>query len=156
MSLIFITLKLMGHMKKLFLFLFIICLSFSCAKKVSEENKAVKEETKPAAVVAGGDSDEHGCKASAGYTWSLLKKECIRIFENSTKLSHAEDGKTYTTAAYVIFEGDKAELFLDTQKESIILERKSEGDSWVKDDLQLIPWKGYVLKKGGKIIYTGQ
>ena len=145
----------MGHMKKLFLFSFIICLSFSCAKKVSEEKKTVKEEAKPA-VVVGGDSDEHGCKVSAGYTWSTLKKECIRIFENSTKLSHAEDGKTYTTVAYVIFDGNKAELFLDTQKESIILERKSEGDSWIKDDLQLISWKGYVLKKGEKIIYTGQ
>ena len=150
-------------MKKIFLFSIIIGLSFSCAKKVSEEKKptqettkAVKEETDSSASVVGGDSDEHGCKASAGYTWSLLKKECIRIFENSTKLSHAEDGKTYTTVAYVIFDGDKAELFLDTQKESIILERKSEGDSWVKDDLQLIPWKGYVLKKGEKILYTGE
>jgi len=150
-------------MKKIFLFSIIIGLSFSCAKKVSEEKKptqettkAVKEQTDSAAVVVGGDSGTHGCKASAGYTWSILKKECIRIFENSTKLSHAEDGKTYTTVAYVIFDGDKAELFLDTQKESIILERKSEGDSWVKDDLQLIPWKGYVLKKGEKILYTGE
>jgi len=150
-------------MKKIFLFSIIIGLSFSCAKKVSEvkkptqeTTKAVKEQTDSAAVIVGGDSDTHGCKASAGYTWSILKKECIRIFENSTKLSHAEDGKTYTTVAYVIFDGDKAELFLDTQKESIILERKSEGDSWVKDDLQLIPWKGYVLKKGEKILYTGE
>ncbi|OXA76145.1 hypothetical protein SAMN05444397_101353 [Flavobacterium aquidurense] len=149
-------------MKKVLLFSVIIALSFSCAKKVSEEKKESKEVSKPAkkdttpAVVVGGDSDSHGCKASAGYNWSILKKECIRIFENSTKLSHAEDGKTYSTVAYVIFDGDKAELFLDTQKESIILERKSEGDSWVKDDLQLIPWKGYVLKKGEKIIYTGE
>jgi len=141
-------------MKKVFLFS-IIALSFSCAKKVSEEKKTVKEETKPA-VVVGEDSDEHGCKASAGYTWSILKKECIRIFEVATKLNHAETGKTYTTVAYVIFDGDKAELFLDTQKVSIILERKSEGEPWIKDDLQLIPWKGYILKKGEKIIYTGE
>ncbi|MDQ6469366.1 hypothetical protein RB619_01835 [Flavobacterium sp. LHD-80] len=146
-------------MKKAILFSIIIVLSFSCAKKVSEEKKEVKPETtkpepKPA-VVVGGDSDAHGCKASAGYTWSTLKKECIRIFEG-TKLSHYDDGKTYTTASYVIFDGDKAELFLDTQKESIILERKSEGDSWKKDDLELIPWKGYVLKKAGKILYTGE
>lgn len=140
-------------MKKIFLFSVIIGLSFSCAKKVSQENKT---ETKPEKVMVGGDSDSHGCKASAGYTWSILKNKCIRIFEG-TKLSHAEEnGKTYTTAAYVVFEGNKAELFLDTQKESIILERKSEGDSWVNGDLQLIPWKGYVLKKAGKIIYTGQ
>ncbi|WP_164973678.1 hypothetical protein [Flavobacterium sp. YO64] len=122
-------------------------------KKVSQDKVTSKETEKEA--VVGGDSDSHGCKASAGYTWSTLKKECIRIFEG-TRLNHAEDGKTYTTAAYVIFDGNKAELFLDTQKESIILERKSEGDSWKKDDLELIPWKGYVLKKAGNIVYTGQ
>lgn len=139
-------------MKKIFLFL-IIAGTFSCAKKVSQD-KVISSEPEKEAIV-GGDSDAHGCKASAGYTWSTLKKECIRIFEG-TRLNHAEDGKTYTTAAYVIFDGNKAELFLDTQKESIILERKSEGDSWKKDDLELIPWKGYVLKKAGKIIYTGE
>jgi len=140
-------------MKKVFLFSVIIGLSFSCAKKVSQENKT---EAKSEKVIVGGDVDSHGCKASAGFTWSIVKNKCIRIFEG-TKLSHAEEsGKTYTTAAYVVFEGNKAELFLDTQKESIVLERKSEGDSWVNGDLQLIPWKGYVLKKAGKIIYTGQ
>jgi hypothetical protein len=140
-------------MKRMFLFTIIVTAAFSCAKKVSQEKTVSKEAEKE--VVVGADVDAHGCKASAGYTWSTLKKECIRIFEG-TKLSHFDDGKTYTTASYVIFDGNKAELFLDTQKESIILERKSEGDSWVNGDWQLIPWKGYVLKKNGKIIYTGE
>lgn len=140
-------------MKKIFLFL-IMASAISCGKKVSQENTAPKEPQKETLV--GGDSDSHGCKASAGYTWSVLKKECIRVFENSTRLNHAEDGKTYSTVSYVIFDGNKAELFLDTQKESVILERKSEGDSWVNGDWQLIPWKGYVLKKGGKVLYTGE
>jgi hypothetical protein len=146
-------------MKKVFLFLIITGLSFSCAQKVSQETKpAAKEEIKPERRIVGGDSDAHGCKGSAGYTWSIVKNECVRIFEVGTKLAHAEDGKTYSTVAYVIFEkdGNKAELFLDTQKETIILERKAEGEPWVNGDLQLIPWKGYVLKKAGKIIYTGE
>jgi hypothetical protein len=142
-------------MKKMFLFSIIVGLSVSCAKKVSQENTAVKQETNK--VVVGGDSDIHGCKASAGYRWSALKNKCVRLFEVGTQLSHAEEsGKTFVTVAYVIFQGNKAELFLDTQNEPIILERKSEGDSWTKDDYQLIPWKGYVLKKGDKILYTGQ
>ncbi|WP_230406353.1 hypothetical protein [Flavobacterium fluviale] len=141
-------------MKKMFLFL-IMASAFSCAKKVSQENVNTTSKEPVKEAVVGADADSHGCKASAGYTWSTLKKECIRIFEG-TKLSHYDDGKTYTTASYVIFDGDKAELFLDTQKESIILERNSEGDSWVNGDWQLIPWKGYVLKKNGKILYTGQ
>lgn len=141
-------------MKKLILFSILIGLSFSCAKKVSTETKTPKEEIKPK--VVGGDSDAHGCKGSAGYTWSSVKNECVRLFEVGTQLAHAEDGKTYSTVAYVIFKENKAELFLDTQKDAIILERKSEGDSWVKGDYELIPWKGYVLKKAGKIIYTGK
>lgn len=141
-------------MKKMLLLAIMVITAFSCGKKVAQENVTTKEIKKEAAV--GGDADSHGCKASTGYTWSILKKKCIRTFEAGTKLNHAEDGKTYTTVAYVIFDGNKAELFLDTQKESIILERKSEGDSWVNGNLQLIPWKGYVLKKDGKIIYTGQ
>ena len=142
-------------MKKMFLFL-IMASAISCAKKVSQERTSTTPKEPQKEVAVGGDSDSHGCKASAGYTWSVLKKECIRIFENSTKLNHAEDGKTYSTVSYVIFDGNKAELFLDTQKESIILERKSEGDTWVNGDWQLIPWKGYVLKKAGKILYTGE
>ncbi len=137
----------------MFLFSIIVTAAISCGKKVTQENVTSKETKKE--ILTGADSDSHGCKASAGYTWSTLKKECIRIFEG-TKLSHYDDGKTYTTVSYVIFDGNKAELFLDTQKESIILERKSEGDSWVKGDWQLSPWKGYVLKKGDKILYTGQ
>ena len=142
-------------MKKIFLLSVIIGLSVSCSTKSVQPTKTTNE-TKSEQELIGGDVDNHGCKGSAGYTWSIIKNKCIRIFEG-TKLSHAEEaGKTYTTSAYVVFEGDKAELFLDTQIESIVLERKSEGDSWVKNDLQLIPWKGYVLKKAGKIIYTGQ
>lgn len=124
----------------------------------NKESKSpiLKEEKRP---LTGGDLDENDCKPSAGYTWSVLKKECIRVFEIGIRLNHYEQsGETATTSAFVIFEnnGNKAELFLDTQKESIILERKSEGQPWVKDDWQLIPWKGYVLKKAEEIKYTGQ
>ncbi|WP_290970267.1 hypothetical protein [Flavobacterium sp.] len=141
-------------MKKMFLFL-IMASAISCAKKVSQENVNTTPKEPKKETIVGGDSDSHGCKASAGYTWSTLKKECVRIFEG-TKLSHSDDGKKYTTVSYVIFDGNKAELFLDTQKESIILERKSEDEPWVNGDWQLIPWRGYVLKKGKDILYTGQ
>lgn len=33
------------------------------------------------ASLIGGDSDEHGCKASAGYTWCESKQKCIRMWE---------------------------------------------------------------------------
>lgn len=34
-----------------------------------------------AAPLAGADRDVHGCIASAGYTWSHVRKQCIRMFE---------------------------------------------------------------------------
>ena len=144
-------------MKKILLFLVMILVSFSCAKqnKGTKIDKGVESKKE----IVGADADEHGCKPSAGYTWSELRKECVRLFEIGTRLNHAEtDNKKYSTSAFVLFEsnGNKAELFLDTQKEAIILERKSEGQPWVKDDWQLISWKGYVLKKGNEILYIGQ
>lgn len=144
-------------MKRLLLLSGIIVLTFSCAKQMNPKEESHKTVIAP---IVGGDIDEHGCKASAGYTWSVLRNECVRIFEIGTRLDYYEQaGKVVTTAAFVIFEsnnGNTAELFLDTQKESIILVRKSEGQPWVKDDWQLIPWKGYVLKKANEIKYIGK
>ncbi|MFH0836441.1 MAG: hypothetical protein V1834_04745 [Candidatus Micrarchaeota archaeon] len=31
--------------------------------------------------IVGGDEDEHGCKASAGYSWCELKQKCLRTWE---------------------------------------------------------------------------
>ena len=58
-------------------------------------------------------------------------------------------------AAFVIFDCDKAELFVQTEK-PLILMRKAEGEPFTGGQWQLIPWKGYVLKKDGKILYTGK
>ena len=33
--------------------------------------------------LVGGDKDEHGCVASAGYTWCELKQKCLREWEEA-------------------------------------------------------------------------
>lgn len=33
--------------------------------------------------LVGNDSDEHGCKGSAGYSWCEIKQKCLRIWEES-------------------------------------------------------------------------
>ena len=56
-------------------FLLLMCVSLlftSCGNsqsKKGEENKV------------GDDKDAHGCIASAGYTWSEVLKDCIRLWE---------------------------------------------------------------------------
>jgi hypothetical protein len=141
-------------MKNSILTLVIILVAFSCASKVG-----AKKDLKESAIV-GNDLDVHGCRASAGYTWSVVSKECIRVFEKGIRLESVEDAKdkANTLSAFVVFDqqGNKVELFLPNQKQSIVLIRKSEGQPWIKDGWQLISWKGYVLKRDAKIVYTGQ
>lgn len=36
--------------------------------------------------VVGGDSDEHGCKTSAGYSWDATLAQCIRVWEKPQTL----------------------------------------------------------------------
>lgn len=38
-------------------------------------------ETSPRPPIVGGDSDIHGCKGSAGYSWCETKQKCLRIWE---------------------------------------------------------------------------
>ena len=34
-------------------------------------------------VIVGNDSDAHGCKASAGYSWCDIKQKCLRVWEEN-------------------------------------------------------------------------
>ncbi|MEN8252548.1 MAG: hypothetical protein ABFQ53_03145, partial [Patescibacteria group bacterium] len=57
--------------------------------ETSSEEEPEKNAGKPSAhedsgetQLVGGDKDEHGCIASAGYTWSEEEEECVRPWEN--------------------------------------------------------------------------
>ena len=60
--------------------------------------------------MVGGDSDVHGCKASAGYQWSVLKNECIRAFELKIKFQNL---KVASQGGWLLLSDDdqKAEFF---------------------------------------------
>jgi len=147
--------------KKILLAVFISASLVSC--KWNDEGANAKKETNQNAkdVVAGGDKDEDGCLASAGYTWSKLNKECIRVFTGIQLLpvdkvqTSEEDDAVYAT--YLLFDEskDSAELFLPNQDESVIVKRSAEGKPWTNGEWELIPYKGYQLKKNGKLLYSG-
>lgn len=114
-----------------------------------------------AAPVVGGDSDAHGCKASAGYTWSQVQEKCLRLFEAGKRLDFmAEGAQAEGPVAYVVFDKAeaRAEVFLPGEKTSLILEsRGAEGEQvWEAGEYRLLPWKGYVLQKDGQAIYAGE
>lgn len=110
------------------------------------------------AQTVGGDRDAHGCIGSAGYTYSQIKKDCVRVFEQKIKLTEVAPKGSSTSMVAVIFSKDmkKAEVFIpDTDGESLILTRAGKGKTWKKDDYVLVPFKkdGYQLKKDNVVIY---
>ncbi len=147
-------------LKKILPALLAMTLLISCKWSDGEDAKKEENANNAKDVVIGGDKDKDGCLASAGYTWSKLNKECVRVFSGLQllpvdKANSEEDDAVL--AAYVLFDesGDNAELFLPNEDESVLVKRASEGKPWVNGAWELLPYKGYVLKKDGKILFAG-
>ncbi|AKK73977.1 hypothetical protein OK18_16435 [Chryseobacterium gallinarum] len=109
-------------------------------------------------VMPGSDTDKHGCKGSAGYTFSVIKNDCVRLFEQKIQLKEVASRKSYTSGAAVILSTDekKAELFLPSATGSIVLSKVSSRNAVVykKGQYTLTRMKDtYTLKKSNKIIF---
>ncbi len=138
-------------MKKFSVILFSVILLFqSC-----HSNEQPKEETPATPVVTGADEDAHGCKASAGYTWSELKQNCIRIFEDGVQMTAVDSSLDQSLAAYVVFNADssKGELFIPNENNGFLL-AKSGAQTWVNSTYQLsVTDKHFMLKRGATSLY---
>ena len=125
-------------------------------KEDTEEKANVATAVKDSTMV--NDKDENGCLASAGYVWSKVNKECVKGFSGiQLNPSDKQDNQDETLSAYVLFNEDasQAEIFLPKDTTSIVLSRAAEGKPWILNDWQLVPWKGYVLKKGAVTMFSG-
>ncbi|UHO39750.1 hypothetical protein H5J24_06740 [Chryseobacterium capnotolerans] len=115
------------------------------------------------APVLGGDRDVHGCIGSAGYTYSQLRNNCIKVFAQKIKLKEVGSDKSYTTMTAVIFSKDmkQAEVFIpEGNAKSILLDREGKSKIWksgsyIKETYVLTPYKktGYQIKKDDVVIY---
>ena len=129
-------------MKKIAFLFFVGAGFFSCQNQA----KTLKQER------LGGDRDRHGCIGSAGYTWSVLRRECVQVFEVGQRLNPTEQNPNEAViSAFVILNADKtkAELFLPNEKQSIILTKKGNVFSHEKyqysDEKNLISLKGKTI-----------
>lgn len=108
----------------------------------------------------GSDSDEHDCKASAGYSWSIVKNDCIRLFEEGIRLHPAQKNSGAGLSAFVIFSEDKseAEVFLPELSTSLLMLHNGEKPTtcWEKEGLRLFQKETLVLMKGDRVIFTGE
>ncbi len=110
----------------------------------------------------GGDRDDHGCIASAGYTWSEVQQSCVRLFEKGIRTT-AVDGSN--RSIYVLFSPDslKAELFSsDSEKSEILLRRTLPSKEYVwnveDDDTKNLRYQDgcWTISQRGKLIYQQQ
>ena len=146
-------------MKRISILTLIVLISVSCSKKIEQKTETKKDSiAQKNTNIVGNDADEHGCKPSTGYTWSALKNECVRVFEVGTRLNHTvSQNKNYETSAFVIFDNDKAELFLDNGEKPFILERKSAEKPYISGDWQLVKEeKYYILKQNDVVLFSSK
>ena len=139
-------------MKYTFL-LFISTTLFSCTHKSNTSTQKPMDNKTP--VIVGSDADSHGCKASAGYTWSVIKNNCIRLWETGIQLSPINNKETYTSVATAIINDDKTkvELFIIGETGSILLDKNAE-QSFAENEYSFIQENNkWLLKKEGKAIY---
>lgn len=102
------------------------------------KKEAETSERKEKEVVVGSDKDEHGCIASAGYTWSEVQKDCIHLWEKGVRMNAVDDaGKTL----FLVFSPDSTQVELFFSEEGVsneILDRRglpAGGYAWnVEDD----------------------
>lgn len=113
-------------------------------------------------MLTGSDSDEHGCKASAGYTWSRIKSECIRVWEEGIKMYPVTVKKgeaVYGATVIMADDESKAELFINGEESSIWLMKFTEKDNdniviYSGREYKFFKKKGqWVLEYKGKTIY---
>lgn len=117
---------------------------------------------KSTAPLVGGDKDAHGCIASAGYTYSIVRQECIRVWEAGIALTPTVQLEEPVLAAYVVRSADwqHAEVFLPGQEESVVLNLKTTPQDPVWAD-PYGTWKltynkiqGWKLEQDGAVAYT--
>lgn len=80
----------------------------------NSNNKKSSEADNIATAMTGNDRDEHGCIASAGYTWSEVQKDCIRLWEKGVRMQHVQHSDE---SMFLVFGPDSAQVELFSSKE---------------------------------------
>ena len=141
-----------------------MCLACAGAFLVScgnaREQKAETADAAEKTEMVGNDKDEHGCIASAGYTWSEVQKDCIRLWEKGVRLTSVENAEN---TLFIVFSPDSTQVELFFPEEGApneILDRRSlpaGGYAWNAEDddtknvrLENDKW---TVSQRGKLIY---
>lgn len=124
--------------------------------KQRDTNVTVKIDSVPELGIAI-EKDKNGCVKEAGYKWSILKDDCIRVVDEGFRLNPINDLSNLeaSKSAYVLLgeEKLKAEVFLEELPNSVYFTRKSMDDDFVANKYKLSIKSGYTLSVNDSIIY---
>lgn len=147
-------------MKKHFSILTLTYLLMSCSTPSTQTQDSLSVEKATTPPMVGNDADEHGCKASAGYRWSVLRNECIRIFEAGVRLDPVAKDLEQSLSAFVVIKTDSSdqeiELFVPYDEQTIIV-KKEATNKWKNDKYLLTKVKDtYSIEDvNKKLLYKG-
>lgn len=131
-------------------------LSCDYVMKKREPRVTLKTDSVPELGIAI-EKDKNGCVKEAGYKWSVIKDDCIRISDEGFRLNPIDDLANLepSKSAYVLFSEEKlhAEVFLQDLQNSILLARKSETEDFTEQNYKLSIKSGYVLTINDSIAY---
>jgi hypothetical protein len=98
--------------------------------------------------IVGNDKDKHGCIGSAGYIWSVLKKECVRTFE----LKHTDENAIElisidnTQKMVVLFSSNKTKAEVFYSGGNKVVNKSKKGNVYMLKDKKTIVEKLMNLK----------
>lgn len=141
----------------------VVVLAAAACNSHSNSNDAgnSSQEVNPPQLV-GGDSDDNGCKASAGESWSKVKQKCIRVWEEGIQLTPVNPPKGETVFGAVVILADdksKGELFIHNAEGSIWLMKfmHKEEVMYSGEEYKFYEKnKSWILEYKGKIIYKSK
>lgn len=94
----------------------------------------------------GGDKDRHGCLTAAGYTWSELRRDCIRVFEDGVRINDPALPSSVTSYAVFAADSSRVEVFRPSPFRNEMLKR--QGDVWQGKSCKLFrSGKGWELRE---------
>ena len=117
----------------------------------------------PEKPIVGANRDSHGCIASAGYTYSIVRGACIRLWEQGIALTPTVQIGSPVLVAYVVpgEDGNRTEVFLPNFDQGLVLNRVESVPvpTWAAPGgwkLTYDPDGGWNLLQDGQRLYTTQ
>lgn len=135
----------------------LIALSVFIFASCQNTQKKVQEQDQEDSVTVGMEKNEHPCDAGTGSRWSIMKQDCIKIYDIGFRINPVENPKGKDVVSAIVLMSDdksKLELFLPTDTLNSVILNKVENYTY-QDATYKYDADKSLLYSDGKVIYKG-